>query len=144
MFNFLRKKKVIDLVIKCDTDVIIINDKSITFPSDYDTLINVLGKPDRELEKTNHYMIWDKHGVFCGYTDRGNILSINVYQNKQDKSEYNTKKQFKGKLLLNDEEITNNEFGKIPLGKIAIHRLGSENEIRFGFSLGINRVYKNQ
>jgi len=144
MFNFFRKKKVIDLIIKCDTDVIVINEKPITFPTNYSTLISVLGNPDRKLEKTNHYIIWDNHGVFCGYTDNDNILSINVYQNKQDRSEYNTKKQFKGKLLLNDEEITNSEFSKIPLGKIAIHRLGSESEIRFGFSIGINKVYKNQ
>ena len=141
MFNFLRKKKVKGLVIKCDTDVIVVNEQPITFPTDYTTLITVLGKPDRELQKSNNYMFWDKYGVFCGYTDKNAILSINVYQNKLDKSEYNTKNQFNGKLFLNDEEITNNEFGKVSLGKIAIHRLGSENEIRFGFSLGVNKNY---
>jgi hypothetical protein len=141
MFKFFRKKKVIDLIIKCDTDHVSINEKPITFPTNYNSLISILGNPDRELEKTNRYMIWDNYGVFCGYTDKDKILSINVYQNKKDKSQYNTKKQFKGKLLLNEEEITNSEFSKIPLGKIAIHRLGSESEIRFGFSLGINKVY---
>ncbi|CAM1349342.1 DUF7738 domain-containing protein [Tenacibaculum crassostreae] len=143
MFNFLKKKKVKNLVIECDTDMVSINKKSLTFPTDYDTLITILGKPSREITRSNNYMIWDAHGVFCGYTDGDNILSINIYQNKKDKSEYNTKKQFNGKLFLNNEEITNNEFGKIPLGKIAIHRLGSENEIRFGFSLGVNRDYKD-
>ncbi len=143
MFKFLKKKKVKELVIKCDTDTVLINEKPIIFPTNYDTLIAVLGKPERELTKTNHYMIWDQFGIFCGYTDKNEILSINIYQNKQDRSEYNSKKQFKGKLLLNNEEITNNEFGKISLGTVAIHRLGSENEIRFGFSLGINKVYTN-
>ena len=143
MFNFFKKKKVIDLVIKCNTDAIVINETQIDFPTSYNTLVSVLGKPDRELKMTNHYMIWDNYGVFCGCTDKENILSINIYQNKQDRSEYNTKKQFKGQLFLNDEEITNNEFSKVSLGKIAIHRLGSENEIRFGFSLGINKFYKN-
>lgn len=131
------------MVIECDTDVVSINKKTLTFPTDYDTLITVLGKPSREITKSNNYMIWDSHGVFCEYTDSDNILSINIYQNKEDKREYNTKKQFKGKLFLNSEEITNNKFRKIPLGKIAIHRLGSEHEIRFGFSLGVNRDYKD-
>ena len=35
------------------------------------------------------------------------------------------------------------KFGKIGLGKVAIHRLGSENETRFGFSIGINKDYKD-
>ncbi|CAM1335145.1 hypothetical protein [Tenacibaculum aestuariivivum] len=139
IFNFFKKKKEIDLVIKCDTDIIVINEKEINFPTNYDTLIAVLGEPDREIHKTNHYMFWDKQGIFCGYTNKNNILSINAYQNKQNKSEYNTQHQFKGKLLLNNEDITNNEFGKIPLGKIAIHRLGKENEVRVGFNLGINK-----
>lgn len=141
MFNFFKKKKVKNLIIKCDTDFIFIDKKPISFPTKYDTLINALGKPDRELTKSNNYIFWDNYGVFCGYTDKNNILSINVYQNKKDKSEYNTKKQFTGQLFLNDEEITNNEFGKIALGKIAIQRLGSESEIRFGFSVGVNSVY---
>ncbi|CAM1350530.1 hypothetical protein [Tenacibaculum ascidiaceicola] len=143
MFNFLKKKKVKSLTIVCDTDVIHINSKALTFPTNYDALVEVLGKPSRELKKSNDYIIWDTHGIFCGYTERDNILSINIYQNKKDRSEYNTKKQFKGKLFLNNEEITNNEFGKIPLGKVAIHRLGRESDTRFGFSLGVNRDYKD-
>ncbi|TYP96463.1 hypothetical protein C7447_10729 [Tenacibaculum adriaticum] len=143
MFNLFKKKKISDLIIKCDTDFITINEKEITFPTNYNTLIEVLGTPSREINKTNNYLMWDNHGVFCGYTDKDNILSINIYQNKQDRSEYNTKRQFKGELFLNDENITNNEFGKIALGKLAIHRLGSESEIRFGFSIGVNRDYKS-
>ncbi len=143
MFKFFKKKKVKSLTIVCDTDVIHINSKPLTFPTNYDALVEVLGKPSRELKKSNDYIIWDTHGIFCGYTERDNILSINIYQNKKDRSEYNTKKQFKGRLFLNNEEITNNEFGKIPLGKVAIHRLGRESDTRFGFSLGVNRDYKD-
>lgn len=142
MFKFFRRKKVKDVTIVCDTDVVYVNDTPLTFPTSYDKLIEVLGTPTRELIKSNYYMIWDKQGLFCGYTDKNEILAINVYQNKKDRSEYNTKKQFKGKLILNDQEITNNEFGKISLGKLAIHRLGSESDIRFGFSIGVNRDYK--
>ncbi|TDQ27869.1 DUF7738 domain-containing protein [Tenacibaculum caenipelagi] len=142
MLSFFKKKKVKDLVIKCDTDIIHIDDKPLTFPTSYDALTQILGSPSRELKKSNNYIIWDQYGIFCGCTDNDNILSINIYQNKKDKSEYNTKQQFKGKLFLNDDEITNTEFGKIPLGKVAIHRLGSENEIRFGFSIGVNRDYR--
>ena len=142
MFNFLKKKKIKDLIIKCDTDVITVDDKPLTFPTNYDNLINVLGTPTRVIKKSNNYLIWDDYGVFCGYTNKDTILSINIYQNKQDRSEYNTKRQFNGQLFLNDEEITNNEFSKIALGKVAIHRLGSEHETRFGFSIGVNRDYR--
>ncbi len=143
MFSFFKRKKVQELVIKCDTDAIFINDNEVSFPTSYTQLIDVFGKPSRFLNKSNNYAIWDLQGIFCGFTDENNILSINIYQSKKDKSEYNTKKQFTGKLFLNDEEITHSEFGKIGLGKVAIHRLGSENENRFGFSLGVNRDFKN-
>lgn len=143
MFNFLKKKKQKRLVIECDTDVITVNSKPITFPTNYNTLVNTFGKPDRKLNKSKNYIIWDKLGVFCGYADKDNILSISFYQNKQDRTEYNTKKQFTGKLILNNEEITNNEFSKIPLGELAILRLGSETKIRFGFSIGVNKTYNN-
>ena len=143
MFNFLKKKKQKRLVIECDTDVITINSKPVTFPTNFETLISTFGKPDRKLNKSKNYIIWDKLGVFCGYENKDNILSINFYQNKQDRSEYNTKKQFTGKLILNNEEITNNEFSKISLGKLAILRLGSESTVRFGFSIGVNKTYKN-
>lgn len=142
MFNFLKKKKVKHLTIKCGTDYITINDQPISFPTDYNTLIDLLGEPSREIKKSNNYILWDDFGIFCGYNNLNKILSINLYQNKKDKTEYNTKKQFTGSLFLNDEEITHTEFGKIALGKVVIHRLGSENETRFGFSLGVNLEYK--
>lgn len=128
-------------MIECDTDVITINNKPVTFPTNYDTLIHIFGKPDRKLNKSKNYIIWDKLGIFCGYKD--NILSINFYQKKQDRTEYNTKKQFTGKLILNNDEITNNEFSKISLDELAILRLGSENTVRFGFSIGVNKTYTN-
>lgn len=142
-FNFFRKKKVPNLVIKCEIDSISINDNLIIFPINYTNLITILGEPDRILKKTKNYLFWDKFGIFCGYTDEDSILSINAYQNKKDKSIYNTKNQFKGKLFLNNKEITNSEFDKISLGKLAIRRLGRDHEFRFGFNLGVNnRPYK--
>lgn len=143
MFNFLRKKKVKHLSIKCTTDNITINDQHISFPTDYDTLTSILGKPSREIKKSNIYLMWDDFGIFYGSKDLNNVLSINIYQNKKDKSEYNTKKQFAGSLFLDDEEITYAEFGTIILGKNVIHRLGSESETRFGFSIGANLDYNS-
>ena len=142
MFNFLKKKKVNHIIIKCGTDYITINDLPISFPTNYNTLVDILGEPSRQIKKSNTYIFWDHFGIFCGHNNSNKILSINVYQNKKDKTEYNTKKQFTGSLFLNDEEITNSEFGKMALGKFVIHRLGSENETRFGFSLGANVGYK--
>ena len=141
MFSFFKKKKVQQLTIKCSTDSILINEKPISFPTDYNSLIQILGEPSRKIEKSNIYLFWDDYGVFYGSNDLNNVLSINIYQNKKDKSEYNTKNQFKGTLFLDDEDITNSEFVKIGLGKVVIHRLGSESETRFGFSIGVNHDY---
>lgn len=141
MFNFFKKKRK-TFVINCKTDDIIINDISITFPTNYDMLVTVFGKPTRELQKSKNYMIWDNDGILCSYTNPNEILSISFNQSNKTKSEYNTAEQFKGSLLLNSESITNSEFGKIALGKLAIHRLGSEKDIRYGFSLGVNNVVK--
>ncbi|WP_233882049.1 hypothetical protein, partial [Tenacibaculum piscium] len=73
------------------------------------------------------------------------ILSINAYQytnnNIKNNSIYATKKLFSGELYLNDERITYSEFGKISLGKVAIHRLGKETDFRLGFNVGINKIY---
>jgi len=142
MFKFFKKKKAKPIVIKCSTNEVTINDKSISFPTDYSTLTQILGKPSREIKKSNIYLMWDDYGIFYGSNDLNNVLSIKFFQNKKDTSEYNTKKQFSGSLFLDDEDITNSEFGTIPLGKIVIHRLGSENETRFGFSIGANLDYK--
>ena len=142
MFSFLKKKKVTHLTIKCSTESLTINDKEISFPTDYNALVEILGAPSRQIKKTNTYILWDDYGVFYGSNDLNNVLSINFYQNKKDKTEYNTKNQFEGKLFLDDEDITHKEFVKISLGKIVIHRLGSESETRFGFSIGANLDYK--
>lgn len=141
MFKFFKKKRKV-YTIDCKTDEIFINEQPITFPTQYDTLISIFGEPTRELQKSKNYVIWDKDGILCSYTNPNKILSISIHQNNTTKSEYNTKQQFIGNLLLNSENITNNEFSKIALGKLAIHRLGSEKEIRFGFSLGVNNNYE--
>jgi len=142
MFSFFKKKKVNHLTVKCSTEGITINDKPISFPTDYNTLIDILGEPSRKIEKTNTYVLWDDYGVFYGSNNLNKVLSIKFLQNKEDNTEYNTKNQFKGSLFLDDENITHNEFVKIPLGKMVIHRLGSETETRFGFSIGANLDFK--
>ncbi len=142
MFNFFKKKK--NIIISCKTDNILVNNKTLHFPTNYQTLIEVFGKPNREIEKSKNYILWDKKGIFCSYTNPDEILSICFYQNNKTRSNYNTKKQFKGELLLNNKTITHSEFSKISLGNVVIHRLGSEKETRFGFSLGVNTNYDSK
>lgn len=142
MFNFFKKDKK-HLIIGCHTDKVIIDAKQLTFPTDFNTLKEIFGKPSRKLEKSKNYVFWDSLGIFCAYTSPKEILSISIYQNKKDRSEYNTKRQFNGGLFLNDENITHKEFDKISLGEIAIIRLGSESESRYGFTIGANKDYKD-
>lgn len=141
VLRFFRKNKK-HIIVSCKTDEVIINDQKFTFPTNYNSLVAIFGEPNRNLNKSKNYVFWDSLGIFCRYTDTNEIFSINFFQNKKDRSEYNTKKQFSGELFLNDENITNNEFDKISLGDISILRLGSENEIRYGFSIGVNKSYK--
>ncbi len=142
MFNFLKKKKIQNFTVNCKTDSIYINDTNINFPTTYQTLLSILKEPTRQITTSKNYCIWDDFGISCSFENKENILSINFYQNKDKVSEYVAKKQFTGDLFLEDENITYSEFGKIGLGKIAIHRLGSEHETRFGFSIGVNNDYK--
>lgn len=140
MFKFFTKKKKYT-IINCNTDEVLINGHKLMFPTNYNTLIETFGKPSRELQKSKNYMFWDALGIVCAYNSAHEILSINFYQNNKIRNEYNTKQQFTGGLFCNSKNITNKEFSKISLGKVAIHRLGSESEIRFGFSLGVNNDY---
>lgn len=139
MFKFFSKKKYI--IINCLTDEVLIDGSTLKFPTNYNTLIETFGKPSRELQQSKNYMFWDSLGIICAYNNADEILSVNFYQNNKIKSEYNTKQQFTGGLFFNSKNITNKEFKKISLGKVAIHRLGSESEIRFGFSLGVNNNF---
>ena len=139
MFKFFSKKKYI--IINCLTDEVLIDGSKLKFPTNYNILTETFGKPSRELQKSKNYMFWDSLGIICAYNNADEILSINFYQNNKIKSEYNTKQQFTGGLFFNSKNITNKEFGKISLGKVAIHRLGSESETRFGFSLGVNNNF---
>ncbi|SNR15189.1 DUF7738 domain-containing protein [Tenacibaculum jejuense] len=141
MFTIFKKKKQKYFIINCNTDSILVNGTPLTFPTDFENLVEIFGKPSRTINSSSEYVIWDDYGVSSSLKDDNKIVSINVYQNI-NASEYVPKKPYTGTLFFEEEDITFNEFSKIGLGKIAIHRLGSENETRFGFSLGINNDYK--
>ncbi|TCI90034.1 DUF7738 domain-containing protein [Tenacibaculum sp. M341] len=140
MLKFLKKKKTKEINIVCKTNEVIINDIKINFPTTTEELIAVFEEPSRKIEGTNQYLIWDDLGISCTIKGDNEILSINVYQSNNI-SEYVAQKPFAGKLYLEEDEITFSDFSKIGLNTVAIHRLGSESENRFGFSVGINNEY---
>ncbi len=141
MLKFLKKKKKKEFIIVCKTNEIFINDINLNFPTTIEQLITIFGEPTRRIHNSSQYVIWDNFGISCSLKNDNEILSISVYQSN-NVSEYVAKKPFTGKLFLEEEEITFGEFSKIGLNKIAIHRLGSESENRFGFSIGVNNDYK--
>lgn len=141
MFSIFKKKKQKYFIINCNTDSVLINGTPLSFPTNYSTLVEVLGEPSRTISTTKEYVIWDDYGFACSLKDSDEIVAINVYQGNNI-SEYVPKKPYTGTLFFEDDDITFNEFSKIGLGKIAILRLGSENETRFGFSIGVNNDYK--
>ncbi|MFY7671682.1 hypothetical protein ACOSP6_11410 [Tenacibaculum sp. MEBiC06402] len=143
MFKFFKKKKQKEFTIRCSTDHLKINEDTLNFPCVYDNLFSVLGEPSRKINSSNEYLIWDEYGFLCSVNENGEILSLSVYQANNNVSEYVPKNGFNGKLFFEEDDITFKEFSKIGLGKIAIHRLGSESETRFGFSIGINNDYKS-
>ncbi len=143
MFSIFKKKKQKYFIINCNTDSVLINGTALSFPTNLNKLVEVLGEPSRRISTTKEYIIWDDYGFACSLRDRdeNEILAINVYQTN-NVSEYVPKKPYTGTLFFEDDDITFNEFSKIGLGSIAILRLGSEHETRFGFSIGINNDYK--
>ncbi|WP_075343068.1 DUF7738 domain-containing protein [Tenacibaculum agarivorans] len=141
MFTIFKKKKQKHFIINCNTDSILVNGTALTFPTQYQNLVEVFGEPTRTINSSSEYIIWDDFGISCSLKSDDHIVSINVYQSSNT-SEYVPKKPYTGTLFFEEEDITFNEFSKIGLGKVAIHRLGSENETRFGFSIGINNDYK--
>lgn len=142
MFSIFKKKKIKEFTIQCETNVIQINDTALHFPCSIDDLTQVFDQPTRNINTSYQYAIWDDFGFSCSINENQKIVSLNVYQGNDNPSDYVPKKPFTGKLFLEEEDITFNEFSKIGLGKIAIHRLGSESETRFGFSIGVNTEYK--
>lgn len=142
MFSIFKKKKQKYFIINCKTDNILINGVPLLFPTNYENLVAVFGEPTRTINSSKKHIIWDDYGISCSLKSDTEILAINVYQ-KNNLSEYVPKKPYTGTLFFDEEDITFDEFSKIGLGKIAIHRLGSEKETRFGFSLGINNDYKD-
>lgn len=142
MLKFFKKKKQKEFTINCATDYLKINEYLLDFPCKDSDLLAVFGEPTRKISSSNEYLIWDEYGFLCSVNDNNQIVSLRVYQGTNNPSEYVPQKSFSGKLFLEEDDITFNEFSKIGLGKIAIHRLGSENETRFGFSIGVNNNYK--
>ncbi len=141
MFNFFKKKKQKEIIIICKTNEVFINDVPLNFPTTIEQLITIFGEPSRRIDSSDQYIIWDNFGISCSLKGYNEILSISAYQSN-NVSEYVSKKPFTGKLFLEEEEITFTEFSKIGLSKVAILRLGSESENRFGFSIGVNNDYK--
>ncbi|CAL2094895.1 hypothetical protein [Tenacibaculum sp. 190524A05c] len=142
MLKFFKKKKQKEFNIHCSTDFLKVNDHLLNFPCIYSDLLTIFGEPTRKIDSSNEYLIWDDFGFSCSINENDQILSLSVYQGNNNPSEYVPQKSFNGKLFFEEDDITYNEFSKIGLGKIAIHRLGSESETRFGFSIGINNDYK--
>lgn len=142
MLKFFKKKKQKEFTIKCATNYVKINEHLLDLPCTNEDLLTIFGEPTRKINSSNEYLIWDEFGFLCSVNGNGKILSISVYQGTNNPSEYIPQKSFSGKLFFENDDITFNEFSKIGLGKIAIHRLGSENETRFGFSISVNNDYK--
>ncbi|MCH2031914.1 MAG: hypothetical protein MK202_00215 [Tenacibaculum sp.] len=143
MLKFFKKKKQKEFNIQCATDYLKINEHMLDFPCTHEDLTKIFGEPTRKISSSNEYLIWDEFGFLCSVNDNDQILSLSVYQGNNNPSEYVPQTSFYGKLFFEEDDITYNEFSKIGLGKIAIHRLGSETETRFGFSIGVNNDFKS-
>lgn len=140
MFSFFRRKKKQVIDIDCKTDIILINNNEISLPTNFQNLVTIFGEPQRKTANTDKmYVFWDNLGIFCGYVTPEKIISVSFLQKIQSATNYKPKKPFTGSLLFNDENITNDEFTKIGFGKYVIHRLGSEREIRYGFTIGVSK-----
>ena len=94
------------LVVKVDGGKLFINDKAVPMPGDRKTVVELLGKPSRVLDKANTLLVWDELGILIYEDpDKKKILQVTVALGEL-KFEFWPKKMFRGKLTLDGAAVT--------------------------------------
>lgn len=97
------------LEVKVDGKELSIGGKKVPMPGERKTLIELLGKPSRIVEKANTLLVWDELGLLAYERPNGGsiiTLAVALGDLSHQMPDFWPKKVFKGKLLLDGVVVT--------------------------------------
>jgi len=103
-----RKTKRDIVEIKCDLKEIYINNVEINFPTNYETLKNILGEATRiePIKQTkNNVYLWDDLGIYCSTNDPEKMLMLLLVEDNRYGLGHQPKSNFTGTVFIDGESI---------------------------------------
>ena len=110
-----RNKTKQHIQIECDAKDIRINDSTITFPTSYTILIEILGEASRiePFKETGiKVYLWDELGIYCSMPDPENILMLMLIKDNGYDLGHQPRKNFTSALRIDGLEVTD-EFPNV-------------------------------
>lgn len=96
------------LNIKCEAEDILINDISISFPTNYDILKNILGEANRiesVKQANNDVYLWDTLGVYCSTNNPEKMLMLLLVEDNRYGLGHQPKNNFKGEVIIDGQPL---------------------------------------
>ncbi|MDX1327868.1 MAG: hypothetical protein R3299_09180 [Arenibacter sp.] len=103
-----RKKKKETIVIECDSETIRIQGARIQFPTNYDALEAIIGKPNRVesvRNSKNKVFLWDDLGIYCSTATPENMLMILLVEDNRYGLGHQPLNNFQGTVIIDGEPI---------------------------------------
>lgn len=104
-----RKKKQQSISIHCDPKEIRINDNTISFPTSYTVLKDILGEASRiePFKQTGiSVYLWDDLGIYCSMPDPENILMLMLIKDNGYDLGHQPRKNFTSDLSIDGVAVT--------------------------------------
>lgn len=111
LFNFRdlsKRKKKGTITIECEPDGVRINSSSISFPTSYKTLKNILGDATRvePINQTNSKVyLWDELGIYCSSNNPDKMLMLLLVEDNKYGLGHQPKNNFTGTVLIDGEAM---------------------------------------
>ena len=103
-----KRKKKGTITIECEPDGVRINSSSISFPTSYKTLKNILGDATRvePVNQTNSKVyLWDELGIYCSSNDPDKMLMLLLVEDNRYGLGHQPKNNFTGTVLIDGEAM---------------------------------------
>lgn len=110
-----RKKNKERISIHCDSKEIRINDTTISFPTTYNILKDILGEASRiePFKQTGiKVYLWDNLGIYCSMPDPENILMLMLIKDNGYDLGHQPRKNFTSELII-DGVVVADEFPNV-------------------------------
>ncbi|MUH34620.1 hypothetical protein D9O36_02095 [Zobellia amurskyensis] len=106
-----RKKKNTSITVECTATEIFLNNTSITFPTNYTVLKNILGEASRiePIKNTNNNVyLWDDIGIYCSTANPDKMLMLLLVEDNRYGLGHQPLKNFEGNVLIDGKPIAEN------------------------------------